>query len=241
MQIKFLGTGASGGTRGVKKSKRLESSVLIKNNLNILIDVTRDFLKQAKDIEGVDVILLTHGHMDACGGMRKIQKWLNKHKKSGITVFAHPKTLKVIQTKFKISGFKLIPVKDGQDIRLDSWKITPYEVPHSKDKKFPTFAWKLKGLKTIIYASDTAKLTKKFQNICQGADLLIVDGSTWERKIYSHLRVDKDLPKICQWKVSQIFLTQIGKSVPPHEKFQKELTKICPRAFPAYDGLKLYI
>lgn len=241
MNIFFLGTGASGGTPGVGKSNRFESSVLIKNRFNILIDVTRNFDEQAKYLNKVDVILLTHGHMDACGGMGKLQKWLKQQNRSNVPVFAHLKTLKVIQSKFKLSNFRLIPVREDQNIKLGSWGIIPYEVPHSQDPKFPTFAWQLKGPKTIVYASDIAKLTTGFKRICQGADLLIIDGATWKRKIFTHLRVDKDLPKICQLNVSQIILTQIGKSVPFYRQFQTELTKICPKAFVGYDKLKLSI
>lgn len=47
MTITFLGTGASNGTPGSGKSKRLESSFLIQDRMDILIHVTRNFLEQA--------------------------------------------------------------------------------------------------------------------------------------------------------------------------------------------------
>lgn len=239
MVIVFLGTGASGGTPGVGKSQRLESSILIKDSLNILIDVTRDFLKQVKYFSTIDSVLLTHGHQDACGGIDKLQNWLKKQKRK-VKVLAHPKTILTIQKKFKLlPNLELVPVKDGQEKKIGSWVVIPYKVPHAQDSLFPTFAWKLKGEKTIVYASDIAQLTKEFKKICQNIDILIVDGATWKRKIYSHLRVDQDLREICQWKVGQIIITHIGKSAPYHEHFAKEIAKICPQAFPAYDGLAI--
>lgn len=54
MKIIFLGTGASRGTIGVGNSKRRESFKPLDNKYNILIDVTRHFYKQAKDITRID-------------------------------------------------------------------------------------------------------------------------------------------------------------------------------------------
>lgn len=231
--IVFLGTGASGGTPGSGKSKRLESSVFIRNGLNILIDVTRNFPRQVEKIKKIDAVFLTHGHMDACGGIGKLS--------SDTPVFAHPQTLKVVTKKFKVSHLKLTPVKTGQHIKLKSWDMIPCQIPHSRDPKFPTFAWKLQSAKTIVYASDMAYLTPKFKRFCSGADYLIVDGATWKRKIFTHLRIDQDLPTICRWPVGKIIFTQIGKSVPPHGQLTKTVRKICLKATPAYDGMTLSI
>lgn len=242
MQIIFLGTGASGGTPGGGKSQRQESSILIQDEVNILIDVTRNFTEQSKWIEKIDAILITHAHMDACGGISQLRKWCIGKKLKLIPVYAHPKTLAVIANKFKVLKHCLfIPVSSNQTFKLNTYKISSLEVPHSKDPWFPTFAWKLKGAKTIIYASDIAELTPAFKEFSRDADFLIIDGATWKRKIYSHLRVDKDLSKLCSWKTEQIILTQIGKSALPHRQFQKEVAKICPKAIPAYDGLKLFL
>lgn len=215
MEIVFLGTGAAGGTPGVGKSKRFESSVLIKSWSNILIDVTRDFTKQTKPIDRLDAILITHGHKDACGGLSLL--------KEPIPIYAHKN------------------VADGAKFKLGSFRISALEVPHAKDPRFPTFAWKLKDRKTIVYASDIARITEKFKKFCQGADVLIIDGAMWKRKIFTHITISEVLPKICKWEVGKIILTQIGKSAPPHEKFGEEIKKICKRAIPAYDGLVYHI
>ncbi len=238
MKIIFLGTGASGGTPGTDKSLRLESSLLIKNKLNILIDVTRNFVEQSKKIDKTDDILLTHGHQDACGGINQLRSWWQSKNLPPIPVFAHRKVITRIQKKFKqLDHCKFIEIKDHQSFNLGQSKITACQVPHTKDKNFPTFAWKIQDQKIVIYASDIAIPTTKFKNFCKDANLLIIDGATWKRKIFTHLRIDQDLPKICQWPVNKIILTQIGKSVPPHEKFTMEVAKICPKAIPAYDGI----
>ncbi len=241
-KIVFLGTGASGGTPGTGKSNRRESSLLLKDRLSILLDVTRHFSKQAECLERIDCILLTHGHADACGGIGQLRTWLKGKNAQAVPVYAHPQTIEVIRNKHKLLDHcRFHAIREGQTVKLDSWEITPLLVPHSRDPRFPAFAWKLRKDETIVYASDIAELTEEFKSFCQGANLLIIDGATWRRKIFSHLRVDRDLPQVCTWKTGKIILTQIGRSAPPHEVFTNEIRTICPRAVPAYDGLEQHI
>lgn len=68
---------------------------------------------------------------------------------------------------------------------------------------------------------------------------MVVDGATYERRIFSHLRIDDDLPEICRWPVERIYLTQIGKSAPEHEELATLVSRLCPRALPAHDGLEV--
>lgn len=249
MKIIFLGTGASGGTAGVGKSKRKESSLLIKNGASILIDVTRDFSKQANLISHLNYVFLTHGHQDACGGIKQLDDWLQDKKASPVFVYAHPKTIAVIESRYKASLFsnenkllthcQFVAVSENQHIKIADLKAIPLEVPHSFNAKFPTFAWKFREAKTVVYASDIAALTKKFKTFCKGADLLIIDGATWRRKIFSHLRADESLPEICRWNIGKIILTQIGKSAPKYEELEKEVKKICSKVRSSFDGMKI--
>lgn len=77
--------------------------------------------------------------------------------------------------------------------------------------------------------------------LCAGADALVVDGATWGRRIFTHVRMDEDLPVICDWEVGRIWLTQIGRIAPPHEQLVDAVAGICARAAPAYGGLQLAI
>lgn len=72
--LRFLGTGASGGTPGRGRSRRLESSLLLERDSTVLIDVTRDFAEQSKAISHLDTILLTHAHADAAGRLDGVLK-----------------------------------------------------------------------------------------------------------------------------------------------------------------------
>jgi hypothetical protein len=59
----------------------------------------------------------------------------------------------------------------------------------------------------------------------------------WQRQIFTHLTIDRALPVLCAWDVERIFLTQIGKTAPRHEKLGREVAARCERARPAYDGM----
>lgn len=243
LKILFLGTGAANGTPGQNKSHRLESSLFIKKELNILIDVTRFFSQQSKNLDKIDAILITHGHKDACGGINQLRSWWKLEQQlQPIPVYAHKNTITVIRNSFRqLDHFEFHEIEDNQNFNLGKFKIKICEIPHSRDPRFPTFAYKIQNEKTIIYASDMANLTPKFEDFCKDADYLIIDGATWKRKIFTHLRVDQDLPKICKISVKKIILTQIGKSAPSHKIFAGEIAKICPRAIPAYDGMEIII
>lgn len=111
-------------------------------------------------------------------------------------------------------------------------------VPHARDPDVPTLAWRIvDGPRRVVYASDVARPDRRLERFTRGADALIVDGATYRRRIFSHLRIDEDLPTICRWDVRQILLTQIGRSAPPHDKLRRVARRLCPRARPAYDGL----
>lgn len=75
MRLIFLGTGASGGTPGRGRSRRLESSIVISDGAALLIDVTRDFAVQAERLTGIDAVALTHAHRDAIGGLPLLRRW----------------------------------------------------------------------------------------------------------------------------------------------------------------------
>lgn len=91
----------------------------------------------------------------------------------------------------------------------------------------------------IVYASDVAQPTPNLARFARGADLLVIDGATYRRTIFTHLRIDRDLPTMCRWDVGRILLTQIGRSAPAHDELKRIVAALCARATPAYDGLTL--
>jgi hypothetical protein len=91
----------------------------------------------------------------------------------------------------------------------------------------------------LAYASDVARLTPKLRQFAGGAKVLVIDAAMWGRSLFSHLTIDRELPRLCGWRVERILLTQIGRSVPEHRRLVREARRLCPKALPAYDGLQV--
>jgi ribonuclease BN (tRNA processing enzyme) len=152
-------------------------------------------------------VLVTHRHRDAAGGLSLLA--------TGAPVFAPPAP---------------------RVVALGALTAARLVVPHAPG--VTTYAWRLAGGgRTIVYASDVARLTPALARFAAGADVLVIDGAMWRRTLYTHLRIDEALPRLCRWPVGAILLTQIGRSAPPHARLAEEVAAICPRARPAWDGL----
>jgi phosphoribosyl 1,2-cyclic phosphodiesterase len=239
--IHFLGTGASGGTPGEGRSSRMESSALVDAGSCALLDVTRDFSEQCREIESLDAVLLTHAHRDACGGIAGLRGWWRDRGSAPVRVYASSQTIAALRSRFRrLDHCEFVATEEGRRRRLGSLACTALTVPHARERRYPTYAWKVSaGGRTLVYASDVARLTPRLRRFCRGVNLLVIDGAMWRRRPFSHLTIDAELPSMCGWRVDRVLLTQIGKSVPPHERLEREVAKLCPKAAPAYDGLKL--
>jgi phosphoribosyl 1,2-cyclic phosphodiesterase len=235
----FLGTGASGGTRGFGRSRRSESSLLVEGATSLLLDATRDITDQLRLVRRLDAILLTHAHRDATGGIPRLRRWWQEQHRAPLPVLAHAKTLAALEKRYaRLDHCALTAVVPRRPFRFDDWTLEAAVITHSFDPEVPTLAWRIsRGDHTLVYASDVASPELRLARFARGAAVLVIDGATYGRRIFSHLRIDRDLPTICGWDVERILLTQIGRSVPPHEQLRGEVTRLCHRARPAYDGL----
>lgn len=240
VDLVFLGTGASGGTPGEGRSLRRESSLLVRGEYSLLIDATRHFPDQSALIGHVDLVLLTHGHRDASGGIGALRRWVTQQEMSPPPVLAHPETIRALRGRYaRLDPIDLIPVNPGERSDWLGWTITAVEVPHASDpRRFPTFAWRIEQAgKSLVYASDVARLTSDLAQLSAGASVLVLDGAIWGREMFTHLRADRALHEVCSWPVDRILLTQIGRSAPPHEALIRRVADCCRRARPAWDGM----
>ncbi len=241
--LTFLGTGAAGGTPGTGRSRRRESSALATAGaVTVLIDVTRDLPTQLDRIERIDGIVLTHGHADAIGGFATLGRWWRRRTTTPIPTYASAATIDAVRRRFRrLQHVAFVATAPDERRRIGPWDLVAVEVPHARDPvRFPTYAWRLTASgRSVTYASDVARPTHALAASSAGSTLLAIDGATYRRAISSHLRIDRDLPTICRWDVRRIALTQIGRSAPPHDRLVRIAADLCPKAFPAYDGLEV--
>lgn len=246
-ELLFLGTGPTGGIQKRGKSGRLESSVLIKTDRGrILIDVSRHFKKQNKQIKRLDAIMITHAHRDAVGGLAQLHRWMKSKRRNSdkIPLYALEKTIKKIGKQFKRTDYlNFTAINPFLSFKLFDITVLPFSVKHSIQKGFPTVGYKLNfpDKFSLIYAPDVGGWDKKTEKILKSPDLLIIDGAMWGKKMIAHLDIKEVLPRICSWPVKKIIFTQIGKTAPPYDIMNREIKKLCPRALPAHDGLVINI
>ncbi len=241
IKLTFLGTGPVGGVSGKGKSKRLETSTLIKiGGHGILIDVSEDFNRQVKLINRIDAILITHGHRDAIGGISQLKNFV----KYQIPLYTLSKTTQIIKRKFKQTGhLKFYSLKPFKPFQLFGVKIVSFKVKHSIQKGFPTLGFKFlfpNGYK-LTYISDTGGWDKKVQNLIHGSDVLILDGAMWGKKLIAHLDMKKVILKVKNWGIKKLIFTQIGRTAPSYKILKKELQKMWSKATPAYDGMEILL
>lgn len=207
----------------------------------ILIDVTRDFARQSRVLEALDAVLITHAHRDACGGIAALGRWCRDHGMEPVPVFASAETIAALRRRFRrLDHCAFVSTRSRRSQRIGSVAVTALTVPHARERRYPTYAWRIDGGDSaLVYASDLARPTPELRDFCSGARLLIIDGAMWRRRIFSHLTIDRELPVLCRWPVERILLTQIGRSVPPHDELEREVARLCPKAAPAYDGFEV--
>lgn len=207
-----------------------------------MIDLTRDFGEQQRQIgPGIDFVLLTHAHQDACGGLPALGRWLRERSGDSLPIYASAATIAAARRRFRrLDHCEFVAVRERERRRIGPFTISARIVPHAREPDIPTFAWRLTAAGvSLVYASDVARLTPALRRFASGASVLVIDAAMWRRPLFSHLTIDRELPHLCRWRVERILLTQIGKTLPEHAELSRAARRLCAKAAPAYDGLEL--
>lgn len=236
--LRFLGTGPAGGRPGRGRSRRRESSLHVSTpEGGILIDASRDFAEQAWRARRIDLVLLTHAHRDASGGLARLEARLAAEASAPVPVLAPADAVRRVRGRLKRRRhLRLLAAAPGSPHEWRGWSVSALVVPHAED--CTTFAWQLvhRG-RRLVYASDLARLTPALRRFAAGAGALVVDGALWGRRMPSHLTIEDALPELATWRVDRILFTQIGRSTPDHAPLDRWIRSRCARAGAAYDGM----
>jgi phosphoribosyl 1,2-cyclic phosphodiesterase len=240
VRLTFLGTGATGGTPGDGRSRRRESSLLVASGAaRLLVDATSQLDEQIQAVTSLDAVLLTHAHRDAAGGLPVLDRWCAEHHRGPVPLLGSQQAIAVLEArKRRLRSVRPSPVEPGRSRRIAGLAVTAVEVPHARDPRYRTYAWRISdGGAALVYASDIAAVEPPLARLARGVQVLVIDGAMWRRRLFSHLTIDRELPALCRWPVERILLTQIGRTAPRHEEFARAVGELCSKAAPAFDGM----
>lgn len=229
--ITFLGTGPSKPiTEHSGKSNRENTSTLITyEDTNYRIDIPSKFNEDIK----FDYLLITHTHSDAYDGFSKI--------KDRKFIFALPSDLS--DFAHEQGKWKKKDLKEMQPNNLGKLKVIPFPVVHDIIHGSPTYGYQfiMPDDYKITYSSDCVKIPEKCERYYDNIDMLVMDGASWKGNLATHFGVIPFLGLMEEknWKIKQVYFTQVGRAVPTYEEAQREIHKEYPNADLAYDGLKV--
>lgn len=240
MQVLFLGTGPAIGiprkghddptckdARHGGKSRRRRSAALIRDKSTILlIDAGPDIEVQLEEHhpKTLDALLITHGHRDAVGGLKELNRWVKKHLDHALPVLTDAVTEKRLKSRFgNLPCLQFVTFKSFDDCVIHGLHVMPVPVIHSKD--IPTWGFVIGG--KLFYASDFGDLPAKTAKAVGGVPNMILDGTFWfERKVLpTHLTIDEAIDWGISLDAERIILTQIGHTYPPHDEAVKKLQR----------------
>jgi phosphoribosyl 1,2-cyclic phosphate phosphodiesterase len=210
----------------------------------VLIDAGPDILDQLarERVTCLDLVLLTHGHADAMGGLRELGAWVERRNPGhAVPVVTDAKTKRRIEHRWlRLGGLRLVAVKPFATVAIGRMRIRTFPVSHSMTPGFPTFGFSFG--KKLAYASDVSKIPKASRTIMQGTRTLVLDGAMYfGAAIGSHLSAYRAIALSRGLRAKRLILTQIGHSYPPHHEAAREIARRDPRTTLAHDGLRIQL
>lgn len=238
VKIKFLGTGTSYPTRG-----RVSSSCLVTvNGTRFLIDigpsVLRRLVEYGLSVNNIDLILLTHFHVDHSGdlpaflfacnyGIEPRMKPLKIIGGEGVRSFFRRVSLAFPWIKPKSYDLQILKVVNGK-YSFCGVEIETKRTNHNRE----SIAIRMNMGVSVVFSGDT-DYSKNLIELSRGVDLLIVECSFPERKVKGHMNLPTLKRIVEASKPKQVVITHL------YPDWDEKIGEISSPYTVSYDGMEI--
>lgn len=255
MKVTILGSGTStgvprlGGEHGEDwglcdpnepRNRRTRVAIMLESDAGsrILVDTPTDLRAQllANNIHRLDAIFWTHDHADHCHGIDDLRP-LRYGRTGPLAGFAASETVRRLRQRFGYvfagqHGYPTLVSLDNLDtLRLcEGFRVEHTQMPHGPAQS-TGFRFDCDG-KSVCYLTDFSEITRAMLELCEDADVLIVDCLRREpHPTHSHLGMALELAE--KSYVGHAVLTHLDKSM-DYRTLSQEIPE---NVSVAYDGM----
>ena len=223
MQLQFVGCGDAFGSGG-----RFNTCFHIRGeNSNFLIDCGASSLVAMKanniDRNAIDLILITHFHLDHFGGIPFfiLDAQLVSKRTRPLTI-AGPPGLPEWYSRLLAATFpgerklsfdlELQELEIGTRNQIAGFGVTPFHVKHD-DKAGPCLAYRIEADGKIICYSGDTEWTDALLDAARGADLFICECYTFDKIVRAHLSLSTLRDKLPVIGAKRVILTHMSEDM----------------------------
>jgi phosphoribosyl 1,2-cyclic phosphate phosphodiesterase len=252
MKCTFLGTGTSMGVPVAggfgkeligrdPRNQRTRCSVWLQTaESSIVIDVGPEFRIQTirSDVQRVDLVLITHEHMDHIAGLDDLRSY-NYMQKEPVPLFTTKRVIRSIKTRFNyMFGENKYPGSTSLDMheinKPRSFRdvlITPLPYNHGE---IEVTGYRVND---FSYMTDVKEIPDATKEKVKGSKVLVLSGLRWGPEHPTHLTIPEAVEVARELEVPKTYLIHMNTYV-NHTESNKRLP---PNVRLAYDQLEITI
>lgn len=238
LTLEFLGTGTSQGVPVIgcacevclspdAKDRRLRTSALVRSgSTTLLIDAGPDLRQQMlrSRVQHLDVVLLTHSHMDHVGGIDDLRAF-NFKQKQAMDLYGSSATLRAVEHTFhyafaadRYAGVPELRLKEigASPFRIGDVNVDTIEVMHDR---MPVLGFRMGGL---AYITDAKTMSEDQIARIRGVDTLVLNALR-KKEHHSHLNLREALDLVQRIGPRQGYFTHISHLLGTHAEVSAEL------------------
>jgi phosphoribosyl 1,2-cyclic phosphate phosphodiesterase len=212
------------------RDQRLRPSLLIDETT--LIDAGPDCYHQLRRAGAVPTeALLTHDHYDHSLGLHTLAKL------GRLPLHVTRECEQGLRQIFPRLDFRILQLTPGVKVELEGGATAqPFDVAHSQNSRTVGFRFTGEGGGTLVYVPDM--VAEPESKLARGADVLMLDGSTRDRRQGGHMPMAESLPLLKRLKAERVIYTHIGHRTGTQVELESFLDG---QAEVAYDGMVLEV